>query len=195
MKIRFSGTSLLVKLGKKEEKIDWTEILLEIDGITLLYSIEIIASAQLTFDSLPMEIENVTINTPKINQDIDLSQHNLKKLKLINSDLTHLPKCRLERLVTLYLQRNKIESISEDELSQLGHVEDLDLGQNKLTSLPDCFDKLKSLKRLNLENNQLTELPESFYQLPNIGHLAIRGNPLSDETKQRIFQTFRIIID
>jgi hypothetical protein len=57
-----------------------------------------------------------------------------------------------------------------------------------LTTLPESFGNLKSLKELYLASNQLTTLPESFTQLSNLQWLDIYENPLDAKGKKILDQ-------
>ena len=56
----------------------------------------------------------------------------------------------------------------------------LDLSDDKITVLPDIFDKLKHLEHVNLCNNQISELPHSFYLLPNLKTLVLSNNRFTE---------------
>lgn len=58
------------------------------------------------------------------------------------------------------------------------NLENLDLGLNCLTVLPDFVCKYKYLKRLKLHYNKLTKLPECIGELENLEYLDIKGNAI-----------------
>ncbi len=63
-------------------------------------------------------------------------------------------------------------------IGQLPALEELDLGYNRLSSLPDTLGRLSRLQRLILNNNQLTHVPASLSELKQLRLLDSRGNPL-----------------
>lgn len=61
---------------------------------------------------------------------------------------------------------------------QEGHVTQLSLRYQGLTTLPDSLRNLRYLEYLNLENNSLELLPDVFGDLRKLRRLTIIGNPL-----------------
>lgn len=55
-------------------------------------------------------------------------------------------------------------------------VESLDLGWNKLESIPFSISQLSQLKKLDLSCSQLKSLPESLANLPHLSSLKLYGN-------------------
>lgn len=55
----------------------------------------------------------------------------------------------------------------------------LNLGFLRLTTLPDCFDKLPMLKTLKVNNNLLVQLPDSICQLRQLEYLILDNNHLT----------------
>ena len=84
---------------------------------------------------------------------------NGRQVSLANQEFTSVPEWirELTELTTLDLGSNKISTLPE-WLGLLG-LSILDLGDNGLTTLPQWIGKLKDLKVLNLIRNQLTDLP------------------------------------
>lgn len=60
---------------------------------------------------------------------------------------------------------------------QLEQVEELNLDNNALTTLPDDWSVLTQLESLHLSENKLTTLPKSFAQLQQLQRLYIQDNP------------------
>lgn len=71
-------------------------------------------------------------------------------------------------------------------------LENCDLAANDMTGLPVNIGQLSSLQRLTLDNNKLVDLPESIYGLKGLNHLSLDGNPLSEDCKQKLYQSFNI---
>ena len=58
-------------------------------------------------------------------------------------------------------------------LERLNHLENLNLANNQLISLPESIGQLKQLQYLDLSNNRLRSLPESTQQLV---HLKVKSD-------------------
>ncbi|XP_039542331.1 vasorin b [Pimephales promelas] len=78
----------------------------------------------------------------------------------------------------LYVFKNGIESLSQEDFVDLDSLEMLDLSQNKLTELPDrVFEPLSSLQNLDLSANQITHLSkDSFVGLELLERLYLYSN-------------------
>jgi internalin A len=66
-----------------------------------------------------------------------------------------------------------------DWVCQLTLLETLDLSDNHLTDLPECFGQLQRLRELNISQNKLTTLPTSIAQLTRVKNLDLSGNRLA----------------
>ena len=58
-------------------------------------------------------------------------------------------------------------------------IEEFDMSEKGLTSLPICVCSLLDLTGLYLEGNELTELPEAIGNLKNLTELYLRRNQLT----------------
>jgi hypothetical protein len=67
----------------------------------------------------------------------------------------------------------------DDYMNYLSNLDMLDLGENKLTSLPDWIGNLKNLRYLYLDNNNLTSLPDWIGNLKNLVKLYLDNNELT----------------
>ncbi|XP_067278821.1 vasorin b [Pseudorasbora parva] len=78
----------------------------------------------------------------------------------------------------LYVFKNGIESLSQDDFVELDSLEMLDLSQNKLTELPDrVFEPLSSLHNLDLSANQIIHISkDSFAGLELLERLYLYSN-------------------
>ena len=61
----------------------------------------------------------------------------------------------------------------------LPQLESLNLGYNRLATLPRPICELKTLQTLNLQNNQLTSLPEGIRHLVALETLSLHNNQLT----------------
>lgn len=50
----------------------------------------------------------------------------------------------------------------------------------ELTSLPNSFDRLTTVKMLDLSNNKLTTLPPSLFEMRELQQLYVNNNPLTE---------------
>ena len=92
--------------------------------------------------------------------------------------ITEIPEVFFEdinNLVWLNLGNNKLKSVPES-LGGITSLEKLDLGNNKLKSLPDSIGNLTSLERLYLERNKLKSLPDSIMGLENLNYINLSWN-------------------
>ena len=92
----------------------------------------------------------------------------------------------MDRLETLYLHRNAIETVRAGAFRGLAALRLLHLGSNRIASLaPGTFEGLGALEYLSLRDNRLTAFPfDEFEGLPRLGHatdrttgLSLSGNP------------------
>lgn len=125
---------------------------------------------------------------------------NLTELNLCRNELIQFPTeiSKLQQLVKLYLNQNKIKSIPENIFPFLKKLEFLKISTNKLSHLPSDITKCENLNFLNLsnnclldvqplvglgqlkelymENNRLTELPQALFQC--LEKFKVKNNPL-----------------
>ena len=65
------------------------------------------------------------------------------------------------------------------EISQLSHLEVLDLSHGKLNDIPPELGQLSRLEVLNLSHNQLSRIPPELGNLSNLNRLHLSSNQLS----------------
>ncbi|MGC3944325.1 MAG: hypothetical protein QM762_07385 [Chryseolinea sp.] len=109
----------------------------------------------------------------------------LNVLSFWDNDLTNLPNelTRIPGLSTLYLQDNQL-SVLSDSLSRLPLVK-LDVGYNRLTTIPAWVFKSQAIQELYVNNNDIVEIGEDILSMQNLKILYIFGNPLTDEATIR----------
>ncbi|MFX1239249.1 MAG: leucine-rich repeat domain-containing protein, partial [Promethearchaeota archaeon] len=83
----------------------------------------------------------------------------------------------LESLKELFLMGN--EMLEFPEITHKIGLERLYLGNNKISSLPNTFKNLTSLKNLSIFNNLFEKFPEILLELKNLKELCIGRNPFS----------------
>ena len=73
----------------------------------------------------------------------------------------------------------KLDEFPEALQKVSGNLRNLDLSNNKITTIPKWIANFKSLKTLNLSGNQLNSLPEEIGQLSKLENLIVSKNCLS----------------
>lgn len=112
---------------------------------------------------------------------IKCQSHNMsiasgKDLKSINMDAF---KRSYHFMQKLDFQNNSITEFQEGFLKKFTRLEELNLSQNLLTSLPLGLSKSKILTHLLISNNKIKEIPDCFGDLhETLTVLDISGNPL-----------------
>jgi GTPase SAR1 family protein len=81
-------------------------------------------------------------------------------------------------LKELNLTDNRLSTLPES-ISTLTNLNVLNLNNNRLSTLPESISTLTNLNVLDLENNQLTTLPESISTLTNLNTLNLSYNQLT----------------
>ncbi len=73
-------------------------------------------------------------------------------------------------LEKLWLDENRIESIGEGALNNLGKLRELNLASNRVESIGMSLDGLVSLEELNISNNKIGNFKEvlNLNRLPNL---------------------------
>lgn len=106
----------------------------------------------------------------------------LEMLNLHGNRLQALPigLRRLERLTSLNLTHNKLENSALEIILQVTSIKDLRLGHNVLTgTLSSSITDLKHLERLELQSNRLLGLPEAVRELVGLRVLNVAANQLT----------------
>ncbi|KAI9685947.1 MAG: hypothetical protein M1820_010714 [Bogoriella megaspora] len=88
---------------------------------------------------------------------------------------------RLERLTSLNISRNKLDTSVFDIISQISNLRELRLGENGFDGpLPDSISQLKALEVLELQQNKFSRLPESLKELIQLRILNVAENSLEN---------------
>jgi len=115
---------------------------------------------------------------------IPASVHNCKQLESLwmgNNNLATLnlkPLRGLRKLNDLNLYNAGITSLPK-QIRRLRHVQVLDLYYNQLAELPRQIGRMKRLEQLAISNNKLTALPPQLARLKRLGTLFAHHNKLS----------------
>ncbi|MFN8672353.1 MAG: leucine-rich repeat domain-containing protein [Candidatus Sericytochromatia bacterium] len=110
------------------------------------------------------------------------SMLNLEKLDLSINKINKIDEkvFKLEKLKEIYFQYNILENfpISNFELPVIKNIEVLDIGGNKIKSIPKEIENLVNLKSLKIGRNELKEIPDELYNLKNLEILYLGENDL-----------------
>ena len=133
--------------------------------------------------ALPQSLENFTAeDVGLLKFDLRLSRlKNLKSLDLSSNSIRELPDCINEmKLTGLWLCQNQLERLPEAfGTGQLAkHLTDLDLSNNKISTLRIEFYGFRELRHLHIFSNNITELHPSLQLFQNIRTLNLSGNKL-----------------
>lgn len=85
----------------------------------------------------------------------------------------------LKDLKTLNLYANEISDLQGIGLLSQTPLEEVNLGNNKISSLPLEFGQLNSLRILYLEDNEIDSFPLPLCQLAGLVELRLSGNYIS----------------
>jgi Leucine-rich repeat (LRR) protein len=92
---------------------------------------------------------------------------------------------KLETLEELDLYDNMLKTVPT-EIGKLKQIKVLRLGSNELKSIPASIGEMTNLEFLDLGDNELKTLPETLKNLPNLKHIIIGGNPLPKELVEKM---------
>ena len=82
-------------------------------------------------------------------------------------------------MTSFFFNFQKLDEFPEALQKVSGNLRNLDLSNNKITTIPKWIANFKSLKTLNLSGNQLNCLPEEIGQLSKLENLIVSKNCLS----------------
>ena len=119
---------------------------------------------------------------------------NFNQLKLNRSDIRHLSKVK-----QILLGGNGIKKLPKN-IGQL-RCEGMNLGKNKLHTLPHSFAQLNHMKSLIFYENEFEEIPEALIDFKNLKHLDFYKNNITEipdfvgnmENLQQLFLSFNKI--
>ncbi|GAA4459570.1 hypothetical protein GCM10023189_33470 [Nibrella saemangeumensis] len=109
-----------------------------------------------------------------------VKNRHLLALNIQGNSFTDIPRSirQNRKLESLWLGNNKLKTLDIRRLRSLRRLNDLNLYNVGLTTLPRQIKKLRRLNVLDLYYNNLTELPRSVGRLRRLEQLAISHNQL-----------------
>eukprot|EP00944_MAST-04C_sp_MAST-4C-sp1_P010137 g10137.t1 len=106
-------------------------------------------------------------------------------LDLSSRGISNIPKSvwsLRDNLGVLNLSDNRLQSLDEDDVNELGLIKELKallLGENVLKEYPSCIDKLEHLTVLQLSNNRIPRISPEIKANVLLTMLCIDGNELT----------------
>ena len=143
-------------------------------------------------DILQKENETLTLNIEEIaysrmleilNCKLDLSNMHLSSIDGIYYVFEVIPLDQIHQIQQINLSNNCLTSIPE-ELCKASQIQILNISNNKIKSLPINIWNMKSLLRLDAKNNKLKSLPETICYLEKLWRLDLSDNKLQNLPEQ-----------
>ena len=205
----FAGLSNLKSLSLNTHNAEWSSVVLDIDvrSFNMLDSLQNLDMSQNNLWSLPgsalcdlssLRHLNVSHNHLLDLADLGLSFEDGCKVELTQIDLSHNQLSTLRggdlRLAASTLEKldlsvNRLSILSDDALTHLIALKEINFGDNMLAALPpSLFNSSRNLETLYLQNNSLTLLtPSIFVHLSklvslNLSRNSIASHLISEET-------------
>ncbi|GAB0098687.1 hypothetical protein DMENIID0001_144570 [Sergentomyia squamirostris] len=106
---------------------------------------------------------------------------NLKRL-IVDAKVDHIAELSMEKVSSIILSTNEIESIAEFAFVGCPALRELDLQNNKISVIPvNIFNGLSQLQLINLADNKIKSLPfELFAHTSSLEVFWIEGNSLEE---------------
>ena len=107
-------------------------------------------------------------------------------LDLSSRGISNIPKSvwsLRDNLGVLNLSDNRLQSLDEDDVTELGLIKELKallLGENILKEYPSCIDKFEHLTVLQLSNNRIPRISPEIKANVLLTMLCIDGNELTE---------------
>ncbi|GAB3696332.1 hypothetical protein GCM10027592_19300 [Spirosoma flavus] len=138
--------------------------------------------ARLTADIPTLKRLSVLYNSiPDDSVFITRNKH-LQSLNLQGNKLTKIPASvrQNRRLESLWMGNNKLKELNGNALRRMRRLNDLNLYNAGLTSIPRTIKRLKHVKVLDLYYNNLTKLPPQLGKMKRLEQLAVAHNDLKE---------------
>ncbi|CAI2171496.1 9862_t:CDS:2 [Funneliformis geosporum] len=150
----------------------------ELPGIALtgMTYLEELEASENQLDIVFKDLDGQAVNLKSLKR-LDVRQNKLKALDESHDATIFHPSVKLPKLKELLISLNQIKSLGP-LLHTTPNLEILDVGDNKLSEIPEGLVALKCLKRLDIGNNELKHLPAELGLLSTLDVLVWEGNPL-----------------
>ncbi|CAG8441865.1 2515_t:CDS:2 [Ambispora gerdemannii] len=121
--------------------------------------------------------QNLLIDLPT---DFIQSCTQLRELYLAQNDFERVPQSVLdaEMLSKLTLSSNRLRDLEHVRLDSLKSLNNLQVENNLLKTLPEYFARMSSLSILNLSNNSFKSFPETLFQIYSLQELDMSFNQI-----------------
>jgi hypothetical protein len=133
--------------------------------------------------------DTINLSCMRINQLPDLFQIapdlkslvdiNLSRNNLFDSDLVFEALFKLPNLLRVNLSNNFLNGALSSIAGRLTQLEELQLSNNSISSLPSSIVGWKDLKVLAIADNLLTSLPDEASELTELRHLNLKNNKIT----------------
>lgn len=146
--------------------------------------IRILKSDDFNYMKLLTIIDLSANNLIQLDNDAFAGNPKLKKLILDGNKFDSLPNFTLANnenfeIYTFSCKNCELQTINKNAFKYMPAIDNLNLSENKLTSISKCFNYITSLRLLDISYNNITDISElSFQQNVNLENLNIAGNPL-----------------
>jgi len=109
------------------------------------------------------------------------SPDSVYKLLIFNQNLESVPVkvSKFHYLNVLELTRNQLTTLPL-YIGDMLYLQDLYLGFNNFSKVPDCIYRLPNLKRFIIENNKLSDIPAGLTEMQNLEELHLSQNNIEE---------------
>ena len=142
---------------------------------TALRIVDVTKNMISVYPSLPPSVEEFHTHRNCIERFEPLNSTKMKVIDLTGSSMTVLPNPGHAKINSLFIDGNKITSISD--IGRFSHLVNLRMSRNLLKSLDSKIGTLVHLQNLRLCGNMVTSLPDCLSNMP-LAKLYVAQNPI-----------------
>ncbi|CAF0816306.1 unnamed protein product [Adineta ricciae] len=169
-----------------------TKVVKGFEELTKLPKLETLLLNNCSLTSLPNldNLSNLAVLFVENNNLTDISDiPGVQYLYLSGNQLKNIPMTKdPNKLVGLDMSGNPLSSAATIMLYK--NLEDINLSDTGINSIPATIDKLRNVTRLDLSGNKLTHLPTNIRNLRQLEVLDIKNNLLSKRDVELIRRSF-----
>ena len=146
------------------------------DGVTTFITVEVVDSANIGVCNRTPQVRDAIFDVLNKRRCEDITTADLASIKYLDLGIR-----RAGNVAGRHSDKAAITALKSGDFAGLSGLEELNLGNNSLSTLPgDVFAGLSSLKKLHLSGNDLTALPVNvFAGLSSLEVLLLGGNNLA----------------